>query len=188
MSAEIRPFRMSKPLLIAAGVLLAMPLVVSAQPAGPRIEAGLWETGMDISGMKMTTQICMDGSDALSRRAFTPPSREQAPAAAAAERSCEKQDVHPIPGGFSVDTVCTNRGRVTHVSGTMTGDFKTRYVMDMTVGSEGRPSQTMHMESHRVGACPAGMKPGEARTQMDQGNIAAMMAAARARAAGGGGN
>jgi len=185
MSATARPFRVSKPLLIAAGVLLAAPLVVSAQPTGPHIEAGLWETGMDVSGIKMTTQICMDGSEASSRRALTPPSREQA--SAAAERNCEKQDVHPIPGGYSVDTTCTSRGRVTHVSGTVTGDFRTHYTMDMTVDSNGR-TQPMHMESHRVGACPAGMKPGEARTQMDQGGLAAMVAAARARAAAGGGD
>ncbi len=180
-----RPFRVSKPLLIAAGVLLGMPLVVSAQPAGPHIEAGLWETGMEVSGIKMTSQICMDGSEASSRRAFTPPSREQA--SAAADRNCEKQDIHPIPGGYSVDTTCSNQGRVTHVSGKVLGDFRTRYAMDMTVENNGRPPQTMHMESHRVGACPAGMRPGEARTQMDQGGIAAAVAAARARAAAGGG-
>ena len=181
MPAEIRPFRLSKPLLIAAGVLLAMPLVASAQ--SPHVEAGLWESGIDVSGMRVTSQICMDGSEASSRRAFTPPSREQANAAA--ERNCEKQDIHPIPGGYSVDTVCTSRGRVTHVSGTVLGDFKTRYAMDMTVASEGRPPQSMRIESHRVGACPAGMKPGEVHTQMDQGAIAAAIAAARARAAGG---
>jgi hypothetical protein len=176
----------SKPALIAAGVLLGMPLVVSAQPAGPHIEAGLWETGMEVSGIKMNTQICMDGTEASSRRAFTPPSREQA--SAAAERNCEKQDIHPIAGGYSVNTTCTNsQGRVTHVAGTVTGDFKTHYTMDMTVANDGRPPQPMHMESHRVGACPAGMRPGEARTQMDQGAMAAAMAAARARAAAGGG-
>src|ERR1700761_1284310 len=128
MPTTIRPLRLSKPLLIAAGVLLAMPFVAAAQPFGPHIEAGLWETGMDMSGLKITSQICMDGSDALSRRAFTPPTREQA-TAAAAERNCEKQDIHAIPGGYSVDTICTARGRTTHVSGTMLGDFKTRYAM-----------------------------------------------------------
>jgi hypothetical protein len=183
MSSRVR---VSKPLLIAVGVLLGMPLVVSAQPAGPHIEAGLWETGMDVSGIKMTSQVCMEGSEASSRRAFTPPSREQA--SAAAERNCEKQDIHAIPGGYSVNTTCTNQGRVTHVSGTVTGDFKTHYTMDMTVENNGRPPQPMHMDMRRVGACPAGMKPGEARTQMDQGSMAAAMAAARARAAAGGGD
>lgn len=180
-----RPFRVSKPMLIAAGVLLGAPLVVSAQPAGPHVEAGLWETGLEISGFKMTTQICMDGSEASSRRAFMPPSREQA--AARAEQNCEKQDVHPIPGGYSVDASCTSQGRRTHVVGTVTGDFRTRYVMDMTVENDGRPPQPIHTESRRVGPCPAGMRPGEARTQMDQGGIAAAVAAARARAAAGGG-
>jgi hypothetical protein len=70
----------------------------------------------------------------------------------------------------------------------VTGDFKTHYVMDMTVENDGRPAQPMHMDSRRVGACPAGMRPGEARTQMDQGGIAAAVAAARARAAAGGGD
>jgi hypothetical protein len=166
-------------MLIAAGVLIGMPLVVSAQPAGPHIEAGLWETGMDVSGIKLNTQICMDGTEASSRRAFAPPSREQAQAAA--DRNCEKQDIHPIPGGYSVNTTCTNsQGRVTHVAGTVTGDFKTHYTMDMTVDNNGR-SQAMHMESHRVGVCPADMRPGEARTQMDSAGIAAAVAAARAR-------
>ncbi len=180
-----RPFRVSKPMLIAAGVLLGMPLVVLAQPAGPHVEAGLWETGMNVSGMKITSQVCMDGSEASSRRAFAPPSREQA--SAAAQRECEKQDIHPIPGGYSINTTCTNQGRVTRVSGTVLGDFRTHYTMDMTVENNGRPPQAMHMESRRVGACPAGMKPGEARTQMDQGGMAAAIAAARARAAAGGG-
>lgn len=181
-----RPFRVSKPLLIAAGVLLGMPLVVSAQPAGPHIEAGLWETGMEVSGIKMTSQVCMDGSEASSRRAFMPPSREQA--SAAAERNCEKQDIHPIPGGYSVDATCTTRGRLTHVAGKVTGDFRTRYTVDMTVEQSGQPPQPMHLESRRVGTCPAGMRPGEARTQMDQGAMAAAIAAARARAAAGAGD
>lgn len=179
-----RPFRVSKPVLIAAGVLLAMPLVVSAQPAGgPHIEPGLWETGIDAGGVRITSQICMDGSEASSRRAFTPPTREEASTAA---RNCEKQDIHPIPGGYSVNTTCTNQGGVTHISGTVAGDFRTRYTVDMTVERNGRPPQPMHMESHRVGACPAGMRPGEARTQIDQGSLAAAIAAARARAAAGG--
>ena len=178
-----RPFRVSKPLLIAAGVLLGAPLVVSAQPAIPHVEAGLWETGMDLSGIKVTSQVCMDGSEASSRRAFMPPSREQAQARA--EQNCEKQDVHPIPGGYAINATCTNQGRLTHIAGKVTGDFKTHYTLDMTVDRDGRPSQPMHMESRRVGACPAGMKPGEARTQMDQGGIAAAVAAARARAAAG---
>jgi len=182
MSSRIRAL---KPLLIASGVLLGLPLVVSAQPAGPHVEAGLWETGMEVSGFKMNIQTCMDGSEASSRRAFAPPSREQA--SAAAERECEKQDIHPIPGGYSVNSTCTNQGRVTHISGTVTGDFRTHYTMDMTVENGGRPPQPMHMESRRVGACPAGMRPGEARTQMDQGGMAAAIAAARARAAAGGG-
>jgi hypothetical protein len=176
-----RPFRVSKSALIAAGVLLGLPLVVSAQPAGPHVEAGLWESGMDVNGFKMTTQICMDGTEASSRRAFAPQNRGRE----ADENTCEKQDIHPIPGGYSVDTTCTNRGRVTRVSGKVTGDFKTHYMMDMVVNMQGQPPQPMHMESHRVGACPAGMKPGEARTQMDQGGagMAAAIAAARARAA-----
>jgi hypothetical protein len=181
-----RPFRVSKPVLIAAGVLFGMPLVVSAQPAGPHIEPGLWETGMDVTGIKMTSQMCMDGSEASNRSAFAPPSRDRA--SAAAERNCEKQDVHPIAGGYSIDSVCTRQGRVTHTSGKLLGDFKTHYTMDMTVEDSGRPAQAMHMESHRVGACPAGMRPGEVRTQFDQAGIAAAVAAARARAGAGGGD
>ena len=138
---------------------------------------------MDVSGIKMTSQVCMDGSEAGNRRAFAPPSRDRT----GAQPECEKQDVHPIPGGYAVNTTCTNRGRVTHVSGKLTGDFRTHYVMDMTVDVDGRPGQTMHTESRRIGACPAGMKPGEVRTQMDQGGggMAAAIAAARARAAAG---
>ena len=181
-----RPYRVPKSLLIAGALVLAAPLVASAQFAGPHVESGLWQSDMEVSGFKIGTQICMDGSEAASRRAFRPPSRDQAKAAA--DRECEKQDIHPIPGGYSVNSTCTDRGRVTHVSGKVTGDFRTRYAMDMTVDSDGRPSQTMHMESHRLGECPAGMKPGEVRTQFGGGpggaggvDIAAAIAAARAR-------
>lgn len=177
-----------KPVLVAAGVLLGIPLVVSAQPAGPHIEAGLWESGVDVSGIKMTSQICMDGSDLASRRALTPQSRERANGAARPE--CGKQDVHPIPGGYAVNTTCTNGGHITHIAGKLTGDFRTHYAMDMTIDQDGRPAQSMHTESRRIGACPAGMKPGEVRSQMDQGGggMAAVIAAARARAAARGGD
>jgi hypothetical protein len=126
----------------------------------------------------------MDGSDAVNRRAFTPPSRERT----GAQPECEKQDVHPIPGGYAVNTTCTNRGRVTHVAGKLTGDFRTHYTMDMTIDQYGQPGQTIHTASRRIGVCPAGMKPGEVRTQMDQGpgGMAAVISAARARAAAGG--
>lgn len=175
-----RPFRITRPVMIAAGLALGLPLIVAAQPAGPHVEAGLWETGMDMGGFKMTNQICMDGSEAASRRALAPP-RDRA----GAERECEKQDIHPIPGGYSVDTVCTSHGRKTHVSGTVTGDFRTHYKTDMTVETEGRPPQVMRMDSRRIGVCPAGMKAGEVRMQMDPNAMAGAMAAARARGYGG---
>jgi hypothetical protein len=178
--------RVSKPVLIAAGVLLGIPLVVSAQTFGPKIEAGLWESGVEVSGITMKSQICMDGSDEASRRALAPQNRART---GAAQPECEKRDVHPIPGGYAVNTTCTNRGRVTHIAGKLTGDFRTHYVMDMTVDQDGRPAQTLHTESHRVGECPAGMKPGDVRTDMSQlgggSGIAAAIAAARARAAAG---
>lgn len=177
-----RPYRVPKSLMIGAGLVLGLPLMASAQFAGPHVEAGLWETNMDVSGFKIATQMCMDGSEATSRRIFRPPSREKA--AATAERECEKQDIHPIPGGYSVNTTCTNNGRTTHVKGTVTGDFRTRYDMDMAVDSDGRPAQVMHMESRRLGDCPAGMKPGETRTSFggaNGGGLAAAIAAARAR-------
>ncbi len=173
-----RPIRLSRFLLIVGAIGVGAPLAASAQFAGPHIQAGLWQTDMDLSGMKIGSQICMDGSEAASRRVFSPPSRDRA--AATAERECEKQDVRPIPGGYAVDTTCTRDGRVTHVKGTVTGDFTSRYKMDMSIDRDGRPPQLIQMESHRLGECPAGMKPGEAHTTMNRMDIAAAIAAARA--------
>lgn len=170
-------------LVLTIGLAAAAPALVSAQGAMPTMRAGLWESTMDMSGMKIASQICMDGPARSSMSALRP----QGPGGGR-EQDCSQTDVHPIPDGFAMKTTCTVRGRTTHTSGTVTGDFRNHYKVDMTVAADGAPEQRMVVDSNRVGDCPADMKPGEARTKMNGANgvdIAAAIAAARARAGAG---
>jgi len=175
-----RPYRVSRSLLLVLGLAVAAPAVVSAQAAGPTMRSGLWDSAMDMGGVKIASQICMDGTARSSMAALRP----QTPGSRG-EQNCSRTDIHPIAGGYAVDTLCTaGRGVQVHTTGTMTGDFKNHYRVDMTIAADGRPEQKVLIDSTRLGDCPADMKPGEARMKMNGVDMSAAIAAARARAGG----
>jgi hypothetical protein len=144
------------------------------------VKPGLWVDKMSMSGVSMGAQICMDGSMGPGTAGFRPPV-----GGVPADRICSKQDMKPIPGGFQVDATCTVRGRTTHTSMVVTGNFQSDYKTDATVTPDSGRAYKMSLQARWSGPCPAGMKPGQVVADRDKAGIAAAMAAARAARGGG---
>ena len=164
--------------LSGLALVAASPGLPSAQIEPPHLKPGLWQDRMDMGGVAMNMQMCMDESVESRAAAFRPPMQ----GGAAAAQACSQRDMKPIPGGFQVDTTCTVRGRPTHTSMTMIGDFQSGYKMDMTMTPDGGSAVRMSMVARWAGPCPADMKPGQVVTNMDMnglGAAAAAIAAAR---------
>jgi len=164
--------------LTALALGAALPLLTSAQIAPPQIKPGEWDMAMNMGGMAMTVQTCMDES-MESRAALL-----RAPAGMdRAQRNCSQQEVKQLPDGYMAEATCTTNGKTSHMKMVLTGDFQTSYTMDMTMTPEGGAETKIKVSSHWVGACPAGMKPGQSKMDMSGmgGNIAAAIAAAQAR-------
>ena len=125
-----------------------------AQPAGPHRPAGLWQSVMAMpNGMAMTVKTCTDAAMEARR---SPLNSAQNRGAA----DCSQSDVHPIPGGFFAKSVCkTPQGEMTSEV-TATGDFQHAYSLHIVSHMAGR-AQDMTMTLRYLGACPAGMQPGQ---------------------------
>jgi hypothetical protein len=136
----------------------AAPVVGGPTLDGPMlVTPGLWRTTTSVNGKQAfgANRMCIDvdsqkASDLLSQ---------------AVETGCGQPVRRAIPGGFAYDLVCEQEGMKTTVSGQVTGDAK-RVVMRSTTrmaGPDGdvAPPATVVVENLHVGACPAGMKPGD---------------------------
>jgi len=156
-----------------SGLALAaiLPAVTSAQPEFPHLRPGLWDTAANLSGITLNVQLCIDESVEARAAAFRPPT------AGGAAPDCPQRDIKQIPGGMDVEMTCSVRGRVTHTSMVVTGDFQNDYTMAMTMRPEGGPETKMVSMSHWAGQCPAGMKPGQAVSKVDMSGLAAAAAA-----------
>ena len=151
-----------------------LPAVTSAQPELPNFKSGLWDSVMNLNGLEVKVQMCLDGPMAARDVALRSLSRGGGAA------DCSQTDVKKIPGGTDMEMTCTVRGKVTHTSIVMMGDFQTGYTTNMTVQPEGGPETKIATVSHWISQCPADMKPGQVVTKMDLGGIAAAVAAAQA--------
>ena len=160
-------------------LVAVLPAVTSAQPDLPHLKPGLWDTAASLSGIKVNVQMCLDESVESQAVAFRPPSANGGPP------DCSQREVKPVPGGVDMEMTCTIRGRVTHTSMMVTGDFQSGYAMNMTLQPQGGPETTITSTAHWAGQCPAGMKPGQAVTKMDMSSLAAAAAAFGAARKGG---
>ena len=150
---------------VAAVLALASAGVAQAQPAR---RAGLWEMRMTggpmagpSGGMAMTIRSCVDPAAERPGAAMTP----HPPAASG--MTCTGGPAGPAPnGGFAFHQVCRSRGMTIDTQGVASGDFRTAYTVKTTTRMTPAPipamavSQTT-MNGRYLGACPAGMKPGE---------------------------
>ena len=132
----------------------------AAAPAGPpRRKPGLWVQTINAEGMTQETKLCLDEEVEKKMTLWGQKMGDQV---------CAKNEVTPTAGGWKVESECDFGEAGKNVtSGTVTGDFNTKYVMKLTTTTTGAKmiqangTQSMEMTGAWQGACPADMKPGD---------------------------
>lgn len=121
--------------------------------AAPHLKAGLWEiTPANMPG-KVTS--CIDDAT-QSDTAVLGQGLDR--------RKCAKSDWSRTPTGIAFSFDCDNNGTRVTSKGTITGDFNTAYRMeaDASLTKGGITKSTKQViDARYLGACPAGMKPGD---------------------------
>lgn len=127
----------------------------------PSRKAGLWEMQMQMQGMPggMGSQHCVDAkTDAdLQRRAMSGEEGEK----------CVQKSMRRTPGGFEMEAECSSAQGKSFVKSVASGDFNAGYTVDNKVRFEpprhGMRDASMKVNARHLGACPAGMQPGQTR-------------------------
>ena len=157
--------------LTKAALILAASLTAPAiAKDAPHIAAGLWESAIQVNGLALgTMQMCMDGSPESMAANLRARANRPRPSA-----TCDKPVSTPVPGGRRTEISCTIDGRVSHDVIVTTGDMQTHMHADATMTPEGGPEIRNVIDMHRTGECPADMKPGDTKAQMDSNALANM--------------
>lgn len=146
------------------GVLMTSVVSLVAAPASavelPVRKAGLWELKMVMAGSAvpaMTMQHCTDESVDRQMSAAYGPSQAN---------MCSKNDIQKTAAGFVVDSVCNTGGMATTTHAEIGGDFNSAYTVKVATKMSGGPAGMPHdanmtLEAKWLGACTAGMKPGD---------------------------
>ncbi len=123
----------------------------------PARKSGEWQIVMQIGGHTITTQQCVDSSTdkAMMQSSF-----------AKAGEDCSSVKQSQDGGTITIDAKCTFGGMQTQTHAIVTGDFQSAYTVDAVNDVTGGPPQMpKHSEMKQnvswVGACPAGMQPGD---------------------------
>lgn len=136
-------------------------LAVQAQDM-PARKPGLWSLSMQMEGMPgggTNTQQCVDAkSDAeMQRKAMAGDPRHR----------CTQKSVSRIAGGVEFQAECTSDEGKVLVRSRATGDFDKRYTVDSRMSFDppqhGVKEATVKITAQHMGACPAGMGPGQVR-------------------------
>jgi hypothetical protein len=132
------------------------PPAASAEAVAPR-KAGLWEQRISSGGVtSRTTRVCLDADD----------DTVLASVATAAGGRCRRQETMKVAEGmWKFTTVCDGAAGKIAADGTVSGDFASRYqiLADTSAGGAARRGRLV-VDASWKGACPAGMKPGDAVT------------------------
>lgn len=139
--------------LLGCGAALAQDL--------PARKAGLWEMQTQMQGMPggMGMRHCVDAkTDAdLQRRAMAGEEGEK----------CTQKSFRRTGAGFEMEAECVSAQGKTFVKSVASGDFNANYSVDSKARFEpprhGMREASMKMSARHLGACPAGMAPGQVR-------------------------
>jgi len=74
--------------------------------------------------------------------------------------TCSRKDLARSGAGWVFDARCELFGMVSESKGTISGGFRDRFRVDLTVVSDGRREAGSIRGEHK-GACPAALKPGD---------------------------
>jgi len=128
----------------------------------PARKPGEWQMTMAIAGHNMVTDQCVD--------ADTDKQMMQSSFAKAGEK-CSSISESNNGGTIAIDATCSlGNGVTTKTHAVITGDFQSAYTVDAVTDMTGGPPQMpKHSEIKQnvswLGACPAGMKPGDITVQ-----------------------
>jgi hypothetical protein len=126
----------------------------------PQRKPGLWSQTVTTAGMTQTAKICTDATTEAKLSLW---------GGQATKDMCSQQEMkRALNGDITFSSVCSmgSAGTITS-TGTMTGDFSSKYVVNaksVTTGA-GAPQMNgereMTMEAVWLGHCPADFKPGD---------------------------
>ncbi|MDP1736907.1 MAG: DUF3617 family protein [Caulobacter sp.] len=151
----------------------ASPAAKAASPippgidAAPHLRAGLWE--VTVQGMPAAARTCIDDKTQSDNAVL---------GQGADTRNCSRNTWRRIPGGIAFEFACDNDGMKMASKGTVTGDFNSAYRVeaDLSGSRDGQAfSQKQVIDARYVGACPAGMKPGDSQVTINGRTITAPM-------------
>src|SRR6185437_14616709 len=130
----------------------------------PTRKAGLWELKMEFQGRNLPIQLMQQCTDAATDQLMT------LNFGGAAERNCQKRDVHNSGGTITVDSVCSFGDATTTSHAVVSGDFNSAYTVQINSTRQGGrpiPGALPGGESHMtiaakwLGLCVAGQRPGD---------------------------
>lgn len=135
-----------------AGVLPAA-AAAEAPEAGPKRSDGFWEmTSHNADGSpRMAQSLCVGGG---SEERFSIWDQ------LTVMGDCNRKEIARAGAGWTFDARCELMGIVMESKGTMAGDFRSRFRVDLTVTTDGNPD-TGSIRGLNKGACPAAFKPGD---------------------------
>jgi len=149
------------PAVAAACVLLALPAFASELPMR---KAGLWELKMEFQGRNLPTQLMQQCTNPTTDQLMT------FNFGGAAERNCQKRDIHANGSTITVDSVCSFGDATTTSHAVVSGDFNSAYTVQINSTRQGGrpiPGALPGGESHMtiaakwLGLCVAGQRPGD---------------------------
>ncbi|WP_340647464.1 DUF3617 family protein [Phenylobacterium sp.] len=126
----------------------------------PKRKPGLWEQRVSTGDFVQVSRICLDeATDAKISFWGSQTTRDM----------CEKNVFSArVAGGYQFSSVCDmGSGGKTTTSGTATGDFNSKYLIQAESSTEGAAAPQMNglhkvtIEAAWQGACPEGYKPGD---------------------------
>jgi hypothetical protein len=141
--------------LLSMAVVASLPATTNAQVQSPTIKPGLWNIPETVEGMKVVHQVCRDGTEGPR---FT---LEPLPPITKRGRTCTEIGRKRVANGYWTEGVCVGRGPTGHIYTTISGDPQSRYVVELSKRGDTGPTMTISTTYEWVGACPAGMKPGQ---------------------------
>lgn len=136
----------------------ATPSASAARAGAQHPRPGLWENVFTGGPTGATTlKVCV-GDPEPDENPFAAPGQDA---------DCGTPDIRDVPGGLSFEGTCRTEGMTIASRGTVTGDLRSAYRVDVTVNYSGAglppgmPAEmTMQVNARRLGDCPAGVEPG----------------------------
>lgn len=137
---------------LPAGMLPAA-AAAEAPAAGPKRSDGFWEmASYNADGSPRMTQSLCVGGGSEERFAIWDQLTVMG--------DCSRKEIARAGAGWAFAARCELMGTVMESKGTMGGDFRGRFRVDLTVTTNGSPD-TGSIRGENKGACPAAFKPGD---------------------------